>query len=81
MTKARSLDKPESVNDDERTKWRSALGQLNWLAGISHPEISFDGCEARTKVKTATVSDLLGINKLIKLSKEEKRVLSFQNLT
>ena len=65
VTKERSLDKAASVTDDERTKLRSALGQLYWLAGISRPEIS-------TNIKNATVSDLLGINKLIKHVKEEK---------
>ena len=80
MTKEGSLGKAASVTDDETKKLRSALGQLNWLAGISRPEISFDICEASTKVKNATVSDLLGINKLIKLVKEEKTHIKFPKL-
>ena len=31
VTKEGSLDKAATVTDDERTKLRSALGQLNWL--------------------------------------------------
>ena len=63
-----------------RTKLRGALGRLNWLAGISRPEISFDVCEASTKVKNAIVSDLLGINKLVKRAKEEKTHIKFPKL-
>ena len=43
------MDKDASVTDHERAKLRSALGQVNWIAGISRPEISFDVCEASTK--------------------------------
>ena len=80
MTQERSLDKAASVTDDERTKLRNALGQLNWLARISRPEISFDICEGSTEVKNVTVSDLLGIKKLIKCVKEEKMHIKFPKL-
>ena len=40
---------------------RSADGQLNWLDGISRPEISFHVCEPSTKVKNATKSDFLSM--------------------
>ena len=38
-TKGRSLNKAASLTDDERTKLRSTLGQLNWLAGISRNKL------------------------------------------
>ena len=42
ISKERSLDKATSVTDDERTKLKSEHRQLDWLSGISCPEISFD---------------------------------------
>ena len=41
----------------ERTQYRSAVGQLNWVACISRPDISFSVCEASIKSKKATVAN------------------------
>ena len=42
------------------------IGQLNWLAGITRPDISYDVCETSTKVKDATIADVLSVNKIVK---------------
>ena len=44
---------------------RSAVSQLNWVAGISRPYISFSVCEASTKFKNAATKDVPYINKII----------------
>ena len=44
---------------------RSKLGQLNWLANVSRPEISFDVCFLSSNQKGGTVSDLQSVNKII----------------
>ena len=46
------------LTEAERTQYRSAVGQLNWVAGISRPDINFSVCEASTKLKYATVADV-----------------------
>ena len=44
---------------------RGVVGQLSWLAGISRPDISFDSCQASTRIKNATVADVLVVNKIV----------------
>lgn len=62
ITKERLSNPHDCISDKERTLFRAAIGQLNWLAaGISYPEISFDVCEASTRVPIATIADLKAI--------------------
>ena len=48
---------------------RKALGKINWVAGISRPEISYHACEITTRVKNATITDIFTINRVIKFIK------------
>ena len=59
-------DKHRTLTVPEKTCLRKALGQLNWLAGITQPEISFTVSELSSRVNSATISDLLSVNKAIK---------------
>ena len=68
------------ITEQERTLYRTAISQLNWVTGISRPEISFDVCLASTKVKSATVSDMIAINKTIQQVKNKPRFISYQML-
>ena len=54
----------------EETKLlRGTLGKLNWVAEITRSGISFHVCEISTKMKTATISGILSVNKVIKFFK------------
>ena len=68
------------VNEDERTHLRSAIGQLNWLAGISRPDLSFDVCQLSTQVTQATIRDLVQANKVIKRAKEDHGKILYPSL-
>ena len=68
------------VTDEERSCIRSAVGQLNWLANISCPEISFQVSMISSRIKDATVSDIKETNKLIKHVKENKNFIKFPSL-
>ena len=50
---------------------REVIGQLNWLAGISRPDISFDVCQASTRIEDATVADVIVVNKIVRKIKNE----------
>ena len=50
----------------KKTSCRNAVGQLNWVAVISRPDINFSVCGASTKFKQATLADVLYVNKIIK---------------
>ena len=45
LTNERLKKKNSLLSNEEKTSCRSAVGQLNWFAGISRPDISFSVCE------------------------------------
>ena len=53
--------KDAALTDKEQSQYQAAMDQLNWLAGISHPEISFDVCHASAKINLAIVIHSLGL--------------------
>ena len=59
-------DKLSRINSAEEKQLRSLIGQLNWLAGISRPEISFDVSLMTSKIRNATIEDLIYCNKVLK---------------
>ena len=67
----RLTNKETKVDQEERKLLREVIGQLNWLAGITRPDISYDVCKTSTKVKDATISDVLNVNKIVKKVKNE----------
>ena len=68
------------MSREEKTAYRSAVGQLNWVAGISRPDISFSVCEASAKFKQATIADVLHANKIIKNGKSSTNEIRFPQL-
>ena len=53
----------------ETAKLRGILGKLNWVAGMTRPEINFFVCETSTRTKDATISDLISASKIVKFVK------------
>ena len=49
LSKERMKDQKNSLTPSEKTLHRSIVCQLNWVAGISRPDISFAVCESSTK--------------------------------
>ena len=58
-------DKMNSLSYEVKRLHRSAVSQLNWVAGISRPYVSFSVCEASAKFKNATIKDVPYGNKII----------------
>ena len=58
-------DKNSSLSNAKKKLHRSAVSQLNWVAGISRTYISFSLCEASTKFKKVTIKDVPYVNKII----------------
>ena len=73
-------EKNSLLSNEEKTSYRSAVGQLNWVAGPSRPDIGFSVCESSTKFKQATVADVLYVNKIIKNLKNSKNAINFPQL-
>ena len=51
------------------TKLRGILAKLNWIAGMTRPEISFFVCKTSTQVKDSTISDLISTKKVVNFVK------------
>ena len=66
MTAERLKDPQQTLTKDETTSLRSALGQLNWLANMTRPDISYTVSRISGHIKNATVADIKEVNKLIK---------------
>ena len=45
INKARSSNKLCELSEIEKNEYRALVGQLNWLAANTRPDISFDICE------------------------------------
>ena len=59
-------NKSPKLSQGETTIPGRILGKLNWVAGMTRPEISFLVCETSTRVKDATVSDLIVAIEIVK---------------
>ena len=71
----RSID--DQLTEAEKTQFRGLVGQLNWICGISCPEISFETCLASTKTNTPSVRDVARLNKVVKQIKNSNSNLTF----
>ena len=71
----RDLDSP--LNSDEKRKLRSLVGQMNWIANHSRPDIGFDACQISTSVKDATIRDLKNANKAVMRLKSDNVKLTY----
>ena len=65
INKARSSNKLCELSETEKNEYRALVGQLNWLAANTRPDIAFDICELSVATKKATVGDLLKLNKVV----------------
>ena len=73
-------DPQKRLNDYEVKLLRSALGQLNWIANMTCPDISFTVSKVSSHIKEATVSHVKEINKLIKHVKDTPSSVTFPTL-
>ena len=80
LTTINSSNVNRNLVDIEKTILRGALGQLNWLSGITRPEISFTVSEISSRISSATVADILTVNKTIKFVKSSPGYITIPKL-
>ena len=80
MMKIDKKIKTDPLNEDEKKELRMLIGQLNWVASQTRPDILFQCCELLTRIKNATVEDIKNVNKMILKLKTDNVLLSFRNL-
>ena len=80
LSKQRSREKISGVTEIERTALHSVVGQLNWAASQTRPDIMFDTCMISTNINRCTVADLLLANKIVRKVKGTEQSIWFPNL-
>ena len=69
-------DKERDLTPAETTDYRSLLGKLQWIAGVSRPDIKFDVYLCSRVGKTPKIRNLLELNKIVsRVSSEEKYIV------
>ena len=80
LTSARASRRLDHLGKKELHEYRALVGQLNWLGTQTRPDVSFDVCELSTVLNTATVDDVLRLNKVVKKLKQRRVTLQFKPL-
>ena len=73
----RASMKSSNISENERVEYRSLLGQLNWIGTLTRPDILFDVCDLSSSVKSATINDLLRLNKVVSRLKGSQVKIQF----
>ena len=66
ISSSRKMQKHEPLNDVERKQYRRVVGQINWAARQTRPDLIFEVMELSMKFNSSLVQDLLRANKAIK---------------
>ena len=70
----------DELTREEKKEFRALVGQLNWVATQTRPDILFEVCLLSSVFDTATVDDLICANKLVRKVKGGFVVLKFPQL-
>ena len=70
ISKERMAQKNYLINKDEMKQLRSLIGQLNWIATQTRPDLLFECCDLASSFKNATVANIIQANKVVKKAKE-----------
>ena len=81
VSRCRSRDKDSTLTETERKEMRSVCGQLLWVTNNTRPDMSFEVSTLCNIGKSGTVSDILRVNKVIRVLKQEKIVMKFPRLS
>ena len=77
----RALDKHDLLTLEEQTAYRQLIGQINWVAQGSRPDLAFELIDLSTKLKQGNISDLSTAIKAINRLKDVNSMILFQTLS
>lgn len=76
----RELKRSDLINQAGKSPLRQAVGQANWAARRTRPEVSFDLMELSMKFNSTTVAGLIRANKVIEKLKSNQSSIVFPKL-
>ena len=80
LSNVRIAQKTSTLTNAEEADYRSLVGQLNWIATQTRPDIAFDICDLSTAAHSAKVENVLKLNKVLRWAKEESLKIFFPKL-
>ena len=72
-------DSKTKLSTSSLRQFKGLIGQLQWTAKQTRPDISYDTCVLSTKVKSASLGDIKKANKLLKSLQQIKVVVRISN--
>ena len=73
-------DKHRPLNKEEKKLFRQKVGQINWCAIMTRPELSFSMVSLSTRFTNPVVADLIECNKIITQAQREQVKVKFSKL-
>lgn len=80
LDKQRAKQLDERANPEELSNYRSAVGSLQWLAGQSRPDISFEVNQLQKRTRDLRIFDIHRANRCIKEVRNNRHQMKFRNL-
>ena len=68
------------ISDEEVSELRKIIGQLNWLATQTRPDLSYDISDLSSTLKNKNVDCIKQVNKTVKKAKKEKSQIVIPDL-
>ena len=69
--------KSDEVSVKDKTNYRSVVGQINWIATQTRPDVAYDVCELSSAFGHTCVGDVIKANKVVKKVKDNPVSLWF----
>ena len=80
LNSEKALNKTNLLNTAEQTLFRKLVGKINWAVQGSRPDLAFEVIYLSTKLKQATIGDLIRGMKQVNRLKDVQLVLKFPSL-
>ena len=75
-----NMESKRKLNKKETRLFKGLVGQLQWTAKQTRPDIAFSGCELSTRVRDATMEDVNRANKQVRKMKSFLPVLCIPDI-
>ena len=76
----RAKEKNSFLTIEEQRDYRSIIGQCNWVAQGTRPDLAFEVVELSSRFKNCHIVDLIRANKNLLKLKQQKSFIKFPNL-